>query len=281
LIIPPGFGEAPTAMSGPNHPGVTVFFDETTAPEADILIGLLQMAAGRNVFEEFLGLAPAEGRPPPRTLVHVDRRGVSLSRMSTDSRHTFLAAIVPMFLLFLSAGSGRTLLLEISGGAIRRQLAAPIQPWQIVGGQMLFCFLLAMAQCYVMYVYAWLVFGVPIGSMGWPLLVLTAVTCLATTGLGLLIGSICRDVEQLDAIGMVVCLAMSAIGGSMVPRWIMPEYMKKLGLLTINGWAYDGYLAIIRNEGLRGIFAVCAVLLAMAAAFAGAGSAILTRRLRA
>jgi ABC-2 type transport system permease protein len=37
---------------------------------------------------------------------------------------------------------------------------------------------------------------------------------------------------------------MSAIGGSMFPRFLMPESMKKAGLLTINGWAIDGFTKV-------------------------------------
>ena len=75
-------------------------------------------------------------------------------------------------------------------------------------------------------------------------------------------------------------LAMSALGGSMVPRWIMPDFMKKLGLLTINGWSYDGFISLIRNEGVEGLRLMLIVLLLMAAAFSITGGIILTRRLR-
>jgi ABC-2 type transport system permease protein len=37
---------------------------------------------------------------------------------------------------------------------------------------------------------------------------------------------------------------MSALGGSMFPRFLMSETMQKFGLLTFNGWALDGYLKV-------------------------------------
>jgi ABC-2 type transport system permease protein len=77
-----------------------------------------------------------------------------------------------------------------------------------------------------------------------------------------------------------VILAMSAVGGSMVPRFIMPPFMLKLGLFTINGWSYDGLIALIRNEGLAGAAPSCLVLLAIAAACAAVDSILLARRLR-
>ena len=131
-----------------------------------------------------------------------------------------------------------------------------------------------------MYIFAWLVFGVQIWHMTAALFLLSLSTCLATTGFGMLMGAYCRTAEQLDAIGTVVILAMSAVGGSMVPRWIMPEWMLPYGKLTINGWAYDGFIALVRNEGLRGIADECAVLLAIGGACAAIGSVVLAKCLR-
>ena len=34
---------------------------------------------------------------------------------------------------------------------------------------------------------------------------------------------------------------MSALGGSMVPRYLMNESLQHAGLLTFNAWAIDGY----------------------------------------
>jgi ABC-2 type transport system permease protein len=92
--------------------------------------------------------------------------------------------------------------------------------------------------------------------------------------------SLCSTCEQLDGLGTMVILAMSAVGGSMVPRFVMPAYMQPLGLFTINGWAYDGFVALIRHEGFAGIWLSCLVLICIASACATTGSIILARRLR-
>lgn len=287
LVIPKGYGLAPNVLSGPAHRGIVMYYDETQDTEADIVIGLVQMAAGRNVFEQLFGIRRKEGDTAttgpaqPQALIQVDRRGVAIQRMVVASKHTFLAGIVPMFLLFLSTGAGRGLLEEITSGTIRRQLAAPIHPVHIVMGQQVFAVTLGLVHCYVMYLYAWAVFGVAIWDMTGGLFVLTLATCMATTAFGLLLGAVSRTYEQLDSIGTMVNLAMSAIGGSMVPRWIMPDFMQKLGLLTINGWSYDGFIALIRNEGFAGTLPKAAVLIGMAVAFASVGCTVLTRRLRA
>ncbi|MBN2562727.1 MAG: ABC transporter permease [Phycisphaerae bacterium] len=303
LVIPKGYSKAPNVLSGDAHEGVELHFDETQQMEANVVAGMIQMAAGRALFARFENLRalgntasnPTEQAKPddgPSTLVKIQRHGLAPNRMQIAAKHTFLAGIVPMFLLFGSTGAARGLLEELQSGEVRRLLAAPILPAHILLGQMLSAFVLAMVQCYVMYVYAWLVFGVAVWSIAGGLFVLTVVSCLATTGFGMFMASLCRTSEQLDGIGTTVILAMSAIGGSMVPRFVMPSWMQPIGLFTINGWSYDGFIALIRNEGfgldalvhhdgIRGIWLPCLVLLFVATACATAGSLILARRLRA
>lgn len=292
IVIPKGFSEAPSTLSGPKHEGVELIFDETQPMEAEAITGMLQLAAGRMLFEstfKLLGGAAAQtaSRPaadattqPAGLLVNVKKVGVAIERMQISSKHTFLAGLVPLFLLFASMGAARGLLEQLSSGGIRRLLAAPISPAHVLLAQQLYSFVLAMLQCGMMYLFAWLVFGVAIWAVVFGLLALTVATCLATTGFGMFLASFCRTSEQLDAIGTTAVLAMSAVGGSMVPRFIMPPFMLKLGLFTINGWSYDGFIALIRNEGFAGVAPCCLVLLVIAAAFGGIGSAMLARRLR-
>jgi hypothetical protein len=45
---------------------------------------------------------------------------------------------------------------------------------------------------------------------------------------------------------------MSALGGSMFPRFQMTDAMQRLGLLTFNAWALDGYVKVFwRNARSR------------------------------
>lgn len=296
LVIPAGYGEAPNVLAGPKHQGLELIYDETQSMEAEAAAGMLQMAAGRMIFERMFPSSGADGDAGPpsgesRALVKVRKTGVSIERMQIASKHTFLAGIVPLFLLFTCANAARGLLMELESGGIKRLLAAPIRPAHILLSQQLYAMVLAMAQCAAMYLFAWLVFGVAVWQIAGGLAVLTLITCLAVTGFGMLLASLCRTAEQLDAIGTTVILAMGAIGGSMVPRFIMPPFMQKLGLLTINGWAYDGFIALIRNEGFgltalfrdgecSGILLPGIVLLLVGVLSSTAGSILLTRRLR-
>ena len=41
---------------------------------------------------------------------------------------------------------------------------------------------------------------------------------------------------------------MSAVGGSMFPRFLMSDTMQQFGLVTFNAWALDAYLKVFWRE---------------------------------
>jgi ABC-2 type transport system permease protein len=285
IVIPEGYGDAPTRLSGGPHHGVDLYADMTQPMEAEIATGMIQMAAGRALFERMGAMVnlPHDGAgdgDSENMLIDVERHDIGIRRERIASKHVFLGALVPMFVLFGAAGAARGLLSALQSGEVRRILAAPVRVYQLLLGQFICALVVAMLQCYSMYAYAWLVFDVAIWQFGWGLFLLTLMTCLAATGLGMLLASLCGSVEHLDALGTTVILAMSAIGGSMVPRFVMPRFMQKLSNLTLNGWSYDGFIALIRHEGWKGLQRPCFVLAGFTVLFAGVGCVILSRRFR-
>lgn len=62
----------------------------------------------------------------------------------------------------------------------------------------------------------------------------------------------------------VVILVMSAVGGSMVPRFFMPGWLQTLGWLTPNTWVLEAYGGVMtRGESLVGVaFPLCLLALA-------------------
>jgi ABC-2 type transport system permease protein len=71
---------------------------------------------------------------------------------------------------------------------------------------------------------------------------------------------------------------LSALGGSMFPRFLMSEGMQRLGLLTFNAWALDGYLKVFWREApLLELWPQVAVLVALTLAFLAAAR-LLARR---
>jgi len=114
----------------------------------------------------------------------------------------------------------------------------------------------------------------------WDLLAaVTACTSFAAIGWGLLVAVCSRTLEQATVIGGVGNILAAAVGGIMVPRFVMPEAMQKLSGASPMAWALDGFHAVILREGgAADIAAPCLKLLALAAALLAAALWVHHRR---
>jgi ABC-2 type transport system permease protein len=161
----------------------------------------------------------------------------------------YAAGIGVMFLLFSCvAGAGGALLDEVEAGTLERLLSTRAGMSQLLVAKWLFLALVGSAQLTVMFSWGWLVFDLPLFSHLAGFAVMTAVTAGAAAALGLVLATIARSRAQLSGFSTILILTMSALGGSMFPRFLMSETMQKFGLLTFNGWALDGYLKVFWRD---------------------------------
>jgi len=162
----------------------------------------------------------------------------------------YAAAIAVMFLLFSVAGAGGTLLEEEENGTLDRLLCSRMTLTQLLAGKWFMITLVGIAQVIVMFLWGWAVFGLtlftPYHLTGFA--IMTLATAASAAAFGLLLATACRSHAQLSGLSTVVILVMSAMGGSMFPRFLMPEWMQTAGLATFNAWALDGYVKIFWRE---------------------------------
>ena len=177
----------------------------------------------------------------------------------------YAAAIGVMFLLFTASGAAGALLDEAESGTLDRVLSSRVTMTSLLLGKLTYNSLLAFVQLVVMFLWGWAVFKLDF----WPhlagFIVMGVCTAVAVASFGMLLASICRTRAQLGALSTLIILIMSSIGGSMFPRFLMPEAMQKAGLLTINAWAIDGFTKIFwRDEPISHLWPQVLVLVAIA-----------------
>lgn len=119
---------------------------------------------------------------------------------------------------------------------------------QLLGGKWLLIFLVGTVQVTVMFAWAQLTFGVDLLGHLPGFLVMTLVTAGAASSFALLLATLCRSRVQLNAVAVILILCMSALGGSMVPRYVMSETMQEFGKITFNAWALDGYIKVFWRD---------------------------------
>ena len=70
------------------------------------------------------------------------------------------------------------------------------------------------------------------------------VTSYACSSFGIFLASFAKSRQQVQTLSTLVILVMSAIGGSMVPVFIMPEFMQKIAVFSVNYWGIQGFYDI-------------------------------------
>jgi len=189
----------------------------------------------------------------------------------------YAAAIGVMFLLFSMTGAAGALLEEEERGTLERLLMTGVGIVPVLMGHWAFFALVGFAQLALMFVFGWLVFGldlmnaqvlVGVGLVG-------AITAMAASAFALVLAAACRTRAQLGGLSTVVILVMSAVGGSMVPRFAMPAFMESASRFTFNGWALDAFRAVLWQRDPDGSFGALLASVALPLAVLAAATVVL------
>ena len=284
VVIPRGLGaDFASSGFGGGGPSIELLADVSDKIAPQMVLGLIQkvtmtvapdlmMQGGLSQFEKHAGALTDQQRTAVQAwLPTLKQQSTSTSTpsdaaapmgvgvkvvdvMASTSRRGSLvsfyaAGIGVMFLLFSAVGgAGAALLEEIEAGTFERVLSTRIGMTGLLLGKWLFLALIGAAQLVVMFLWGALVFKLPLFSHLPGFAVMTAVTAAAAAALGLVLATLAKSRGQLQGFSTILILTMSALGGSMFPRFLMTETMQKFGLLTFNGWALDGYLKVFWRE---------------------------------
>jgi len=155
-----------------------------------------------------------------------------------------VAGTAIMMLLFSITGVGGGLLDEKESGTLTRLRYAPIKATNILFGKMGAILIISLVQLTIMFVYSWLSFDLPIFKDFLSLIVLTIAVAFSVSSFGIFLVSIAKTRQQLQNLSTITILLMSALGGSMIPLFIMPTIMRKIAVISLNYWGIQGYYDI-------------------------------------
>ncbi|MGH9198095.1 MAG: ABC transporter permease, partial [Acidimicrobiia bacterium] len=264
LIIPEGFGDGLAQRGGG---ALTLVLDPEESASQGIVRSVVLGATRRLATGE--GSSNAANSEPFR--IDTQFTGASKEPDVYEQNVPGFAILAAFFMTMFLAGS---ILAERFLGTFRRLHAMPVSRTVVFAGKLLAVFVVGLVQMTLLFAFGYIVFGLSLGDQPLGLVPITVGVVLAATGLGVLIAGFARTDQQATAFGTLVVLTMAALGGSMVPRFIMPETMQTIGLITPHAWAIEGYHdVIVRNEGLIDVLPAFAALLGFAAVFFAVGVA--------
>jgi ABC-type multidrug transport system permease subunit len=76
------------------------------------------------------------------------------------------------------------------------------------------------------------------------LILMIIATSFAVSSLGIFLAAVAKSRQQAMNLSTIIILVMSAIGGSMIPIFIMPSILQKIALLSVNYWGIQGFYDI-------------------------------------
>jgi ABC-2 type transport system permease protein len=264
LIFPSGFS---AALAQGQATDVILLQDPAQLNTASIVA-----AAIRGVLNSAQGHAvPQANLAAPEPLIKVDAQYVSAKRVESPGVYEQnVPGYSVLFMFFVVSYVAGSIVSEKRDGTFRRLMAAPVSKSALLAGKLLPNFMLGCAQIAIMFTMGHFVFGMQLGNDLLALAVVTVAVAAAATGLGILVAAVAKSEQQANGFASFVILTLGALGGSMVPLSVMPDFMQTIAKLTPHAWALTAYQNIlVRGYGTLDVLPQVGVLLGFAAVFFG------------
>jgi len=189
---------------------------------------------------------------------------VSFSALDTDEKPNSTQQSVPAWIVFgmffVIIPMSTIFISERKQNTLFRLLAMNVSLPLLFSGKIIPYLLINQLQVWVMIAVG--MFVVPLfgaealalqGSVGALVLVSLALS-LSAIGLSMLIAVTVESVEQATTIGGIINILLGAIGGVMVPKFIMPDFMQTFSNVSPMSWGLEGFLdVLLRREGIEAV----------------------------
>ena len=165
-----------------------------------------------------------------------------------------------------------SVLREKREGTFRRLLVAPMSRTIMLIGKWMPYYLINIMQIAIMLGVSSLLFKMSLGHSVGGLIIVSLAAAAAATGLGVLVASLARTEAQISGLTVLLLLTLSVLGGCFIPRFIMPEWLRTVGLVTPHAWALDAFQdLLVRGYNFWEVLPKVGVLGAFAVIFFGIG----------
>ena len=178
--------------------------------------------------------------------------------------------ILVQFAIFGLVTSAQILVQERKSRTLQRLMTTAMRPWEIVAGHLLAMFTLTFLQTAILVIFGQLVLGVnyfrePLGT-----LLVSVALGLWVASLGLLIGVVAKEEQQVILFSMIAMFLFSALGGTWFPIEAAGGAFAAIGKMLPSAWAMTGLQNIlIRGLSLSSTLLPAGILFLYAVGFFG------------
>lgn len=210
--------------------------------------------------------------PPTAVQINEDELVISVTDIIPNGINQSSPGMMAMFATFGMLGGAAVLIQERQWGTLRRLAVMPIRKGSIIGGKLLGIVTAGVLQMVILIIAGALLFSVAWGNSPAALALMVVSFALAMSGLGMMMAALVKTIAQANALGTVLVLSMSALGGAWWPLEIVPDWLQTVGKLSPIYWAMSGFQDIItRGWGVTAVLPEVLVLAGFTAVFLGIG----------
>lgn len=243
-------------IARPETQPIIIIKDPSREVAATVLMGQLRQI-----------MAEASNQATPEMFAQVSALPKNTDANVTDQSVTYyIGATAILFLLFSAMQGAAISLDERKSGISDRLLVGPAGAMAMLSGKFLFLNVIGTIQAAIIVAVGYFAFSVPIVEH-LPSLVLACTGSAAlASAIALFVASLSGSSAQMNTVSTFVVLLFSAIGGSMVPRFMMPDWLQYLGRFTPNHWSIEAFYGILaRGQSVYDLLHVWGILFGGAA----------------
>ncbi len=176
--------------------------------------------------------------------------------------------ILVQFAIFGLVTSAQILVQEKKSRTLQRLITTAMKPWEIIAGHMLAMLTITFLQTMMLVVFGQWVLKVDYLREPLAVMLVALTLGLWVSSMGLLIGVIAKEEQQVILYAMIAMFLFSALGGTWFPLEVSSGAFATIGKLTPSSWAMTGLQNIlIRGLGLESVWLAAGILLAYALFF--------------
>lgn len=208
--------------------------------------------------------------PAIETFDLVEEVAVKQEQKPVGSFQYYAAGMGVMFLLMTVITGVSTMIEEKEQDVFNRLLITKLTNTDYLIGKFIGLLFMSSIQFFIIIIGTRYLYGVDWGNSMLGVMVVGLSFVFSVCGLGVLLGTLVKTEKTFNAAGMLGTQIMAAVGGSMVPLYVFPEWMNSVVKILPNALALQTFLELMTGADVGQVLVEAGILIAI-----GVGSIVL------